>query len=236
MDEKEFREGKPAPSGSAPCQHQRREWHVRGGTDASDVCMDCHQIVPALASTLANFNSDFQVPKSPASMVMSLVESPAAKLFDAKATGAFVEGVHKDAALVDNDAHALGVQVIKVQAEVAALAAEALRIRDSALKQLDALKQLASYDNKEAEVHLKAARYDELQALIDEELVTKRGWIITSARDAVFQLYNDNVFREANEKAALRANVNLNGALDEAKASIENLEVELRYFKNRAAK
>lgn len=141
-----------------------------------------------------------------------------AKTFDAKTTGAFIEGVHVDASKNDNDAKELGVRIVRIQAEISALGAEALRVREDARAQLDALSRLTKYDHKEAEVRSKAANYDDIAALIKEELVKKRGFAPLGAKDMVCKLYNDNVKLTAdldreqrNLKSSLEDNATLIG-------------------------
>lgn len=158
---------------------------------------------------------------------------------DAKATGAFIEGVHVDAETVNTDASRLGTMIVRTQAEVAAIGAESLRIANAALQQVDALKRLATYDAKEAEVRSKAANYDDIAELIKIELVKKRGWAPTGAKDAFFNLFNDNVRLTAELEHARR---NSNTLLEDYKAmdnkhraTIANLEDDLRALRKRLA-
>lgn len=143
-----------------------------------------------------NHREGFQVPES--ERVKSrpwtppAITSEPAPAHGLKATGAFIEGTHVDANKTDGDVHSIATRVLTIQAQVADLGAEAKRIADAAVRQLDDLKKLAKYDNKEATLRAHAAAYDDLQHLIDNELVGKRGWVITSARDAVLRLFNDN--------------------------------------------
>lgn len=142
---------------------------------------------------------------------------------------------HVDPAKTDGDVNALSTMITRIQAEVGALGAEALRVRDAALKQVDNLKSLAQYDGKEATMRAHAAAYDDLQKLIDDELVSKRNWTITSARDAVFKLYNDNVDLEREKNNAMREVARLGAESDVLRAENDALKERLARFESLAS-
>lgn len=122
-----------------------------------------------------------------------------------------IPGTHVDAAKVDGDAAALGPRVVRIQAEVADLAAEALRVRDAALQELDRLREHIAWMEAECVAEL-----------------TPFGWQKMALEDYVHNLIHHNV--ELNRKLTL-AEKNLTttvGELREALAKVAQLEAQWR--------